>query len=160
VFAKIHHRRAIGLTAVWSLDIGRAEDGEQSLGGARYRGGYARGRPVGTFLAGGAIHGNWAFAAYAESGGILNPVRILVENTIAAIDLVYDDMIFRIAGVRCFRSEALHHRSIWRPAANEKTNGNWSSNTTLEEGADFARYDSLTPREREVLALVGERPAE
>jgi hypothetical protein len=59
------------------------------------------------------------------------------ENTIAAIDLVDDGVIFRVAAVRRFRSEALHQPVDLAPVANEKSNPNWSSNTTLEEGADF-----------------------
>jgi hypothetical protein len=77
-------------------------------------------------------------------GVVLNytPTRILYvsepfENSIAAIDLVDDGVIFRVAAVRRFRSEAFHHPVDLAPVANEKTNPNWSSNTTLEEGADF-----------------------
>ena len=46
-------------------------------------------------------------------------------------------MIFRAAAVRCFHSEALNHPVDLAPAANEKNDQNWSSNTTLEGGADF-----------------------
>ena len=77
-------------------------------------------------------------------GVILNytPTRILYvsepfENTIAAIDIFDDGVIFRVKTVRRFRSEALHQPVDLAPAVNEKSNLNWSSNTTLEEGADF-----------------------
>jgi hypothetical protein len=77
-------------------------------------------------------------------GVILNytPTRILYvsepfENTIVAIDLVDDGVIFRVAAVRRFHSEALDHPVDLAPVANEKSDPNWSSNTTLEEGADF-----------------------
>jgi hypothetical protein len=71
-----------------------------------------------------------------------NPTRILYvsepfENTIAAIDLIDDGVIFRVAAVRRLRSEALQHPVDLAPVANEKSDPNWSSNTTLEEGADF-----------------------
>jgi hypothetical protein len=77
-------------------------------------------------------------------GVVLNyaPTRILYvsepfENTIAAIELVDDGVIFRVAAVRRFRSEVLNHPVDLAPVANEKSNPDWSSNTTLEEGADF-----------------------
>src|SRR5262245_1170923 len=36
---------------------------------------------VGTFLPGGPIHDNPAFAAYTQPGAVLDPVRILVGST-------------------------------------------------------------------------------
>jgi hypothetical protein len=77
-------------------------------------------------------------------GVILNytPTRILYvsepfENTIAAIDLSDDGVIFRAAAVRRFHSEALNHPVDLAPAVNEKNDQNWSSNTTLEGRADL-----------------------
>ena len=100
-------------------------------------------------------------------GVILNytPTRILYvsepfENTIAAIDLVDDGVIFRVAAVRRFYSEALNHPVDLAPVANEKSNPNWSSNTTLEEGADFYvanRGDNTIVRMRQDGTVVAVR---
>jgi hypothetical protein len=71
----------IGLAAVGSLDIVRAEGKEQSLRGRIIAVGIPGASAisaVGTFLAGGPIHDNLAFAAYTQPGRILDPVRILV----------------------------------------------------------------------------------
>jgi hypothetical protein len=77
-------------------------------------------------------------------GVILNysPTRILYvsepfENAIVAIDLNDDGVIFRMGGVRRFRSEALNEPVDLAPAENETVNTNWASNTTLDVGADF-----------------------
>lgn len=103
-------------------------------------------------------------------GVVLNytPTRILYvsepfENTIAAIDLVDDGVIFRVAAVRRFRSEALHHPVDLAPVANEKSDPNWSSNTTLEEGADFYvanRGDNTIVRMRQDGTVVAVRRVE
>jgi hypothetical protein len=103
-------------------------------------------------------------------GVILNytPTRILYvsepfENTIAAIDLIDDGVIFRVKAVRRFRSEALHHPVDLAPVANEKTNSNWSANTTLEEGADFYvanRGDNTIIRMRQDGTVVAVRRVE
>jgi hypothetical protein len=100
-------------------------------------------------------------------GVILNytPTRILYvsepfANSIAAIDLSDDGVIFRVAAVRRLRSEALHHPVDLAPAANEKNNSNWSSNTTLEEGADFYvanRGDNTIVRMRQDGTIVAVR---
>jgi hypothetical protein len=82
------------------------------------------------------------------------------ENTIAAIDLVDDGVIFRVAAVRRFYSEALNHPVDLAPVANEKSNPNWSSNTTLEEGADFYvanRGDNTIVRMRQDGTVVAVR---
>jgi hypothetical protein len=77
-------------------------------------------------------------------GAILNytPTRILYvtepfENRIAALDLADDGVVFRVAGVRRLWSTALNLPVDLAPAEIETANPNWSSNTTLEEGADF-----------------------
>ena len=77
-------------------------------------------------------------------GAIVNysPTRILyvsepVEDSITAIDLTDDGVIFRVAGVRRFQSEALNEPVDLAPAEIETSNPNWASNTTLEEKADF-----------------------
>jgi len=101
-------------------------------------------------------------------GVVLNytPTRILYvsepfENTIAAIDLVDDGVIFRVAEpVRRLRSEALNHPVDLAPVENEKTNPDWSSNTTLEEGADFYvanRGDNTIVRMRQDGTVVAVR---
>jgi len=103
-------------------------------------------------------------------GVVLNytPTRILYvsepfENTIATIDLVDDGVIFRVAAVRHIRSEALHHPVDLAPVSNEKTNLNWSSNTTLEEGSDFYvanRGDNTIVRMRQDGTVVAVRHVE
>jgi hypothetical protein len=77
-------------------------------------------------------------------GVILNyiPTRILyvsepLEDRIAALDLIDDGVIFRAGRMRRFHSEALNQPIDLAPAEIETSNPNWSSNTTLEEGADF-----------------------
>ncbi len=77
-------------------------------------------------------------------GVILNysPSRILYvsepfENSIVALDLVDDGLIFRVAGVRRFYSKALNHPIDLAPATIETRDLNWSSNTTLDVGSDF-----------------------
>jgi hypothetical protein len=77
-------------------------------------------------------------------GVILNysPSRILYvsepfENSIAAIDLADDGVIFRVAGLRRFCSKALNRPIDLAPATVETSDLNWSSNTTLDVGAEF-----------------------
>jgi hypothetical protein len=73
----------IGLTAFGSLDIVRAEGKEQPLRGRIIAVGIPGASAisaVGTFLAGGPIHDDPAFAAYAQPGRILDPVRSLVGS--------------------------------------------------------------------------------
>jgi hypothetical protein len=77
-------------------------------------------------------------------GVILNysPTRILYvsepfQDSIVAIELIDDGVIFRVGSVRRFRSEALDQPVDLAPAENETVNPNWSSNTTLDVGADF-----------------------
>jgi hypothetical protein len=73
----------IGLAAVGSLDIVRAEGKEQPLRGRIIAVGIPGASAisaVGTFLAGGPIHDDPAFAAYTQSGRILDPVRLLVGS--------------------------------------------------------------------------------
>jgi hypothetical protein len=77
-------------------------------------------------------------------GALLNyrPTRILYvaepfNHSIAALDLSDDGVIFRVARVRRCLSDALHHPIDLAPAAMETQDTNWSSNTTLDVGADF-----------------------
>jgi hypothetical protein len=77
-------------------------------------------------------------------GVILNysPTRILYvsepfQNTIAALDLTDDGVIFRVAQVRRLRAKELNQPVDLAPATNETSDPNWSSNTTLDVGADF-----------------------
>ena len=85
------------------------------------------------------------------------------ENTIAAIELVDDGVIFRVAAIRRFRSKVLNHPVDLAPVANEKSNPDWSSNTTLEEGADFYvanRGDNTIVRMRQDGTVVAVRRVE
>jgi hypothetical protein len=77
-------------------------------------------------------------------GVLLNysPMRILYVsepfcNSIAALDLSDDGVIFRVLRVRRYRSQALDHPIDLAPAAMETQNNNWASNTTLDVHADF-----------------------
>lgn len=100
-------------------------------------------------------------------GVILNytPVRTLFvsepfQNTIAAIDLVDDGMIFRVGAIRRIHSEALNEPIDLAPAEIESENPNWASNTTIEEGADFYvanRRDNTIVRMRQDGTVVAVR---
>jgi len=77
-------------------------------------------------------------------GVLLNysPTRILYvsepfNNSIAALDLVDDGVIFHVAQVRRYCPEALDCPIDLAPAAMETEDTNWSSNTTLDVSADF-----------------------
>jgi hypothetical protein len=77
-------------------------------------------------------------------GVLLNysPTRILYvsepfHNAIAALDLVDNGVIFRVARVRRCRSVVLSHPVDLAPAVMETQDTNWASNTTLDVGADF-----------------------
>jgi hypothetical protein len=77
-------------------------------------------------------------------GVLLNysPTRILYvsepfENSIAAIDLTDDGVIFRVAGVRRLSSEALDQPVDLAPVVMETSDPNWASNTTLDVQADL-----------------------
>jgi hypothetical protein len=77
-------------------------------------------------------------------GVILNysPTRILYvtepfDNTIAALHLADDGLVFYVAEIRRIRSRALDQPVDMAPVAIETTNPNWASNTTLDAGADF-----------------------
>ena len=100
-------------------------------------------------------------------GVILNytPVRTLfvsepLRNTIAAIDLIDDGVIFRVGAIRRIHSEALNEPIDMAPAEIETENPNWASNTTLEEGADFYvanRRDNTIVRMRQDGTVVAVR---
>ena len=77
-------------------------------------------------------------------GVLLNysPTRILFisepfENSITAIDLTDDGVVFRPGAVRRFRTEVLDHPVDLAPVSIETENPNWASNTTLDVGSDF-----------------------
>jgi hypothetical protein len=59
------------------------------------------------------------------------------EHTIAVLALVDDGTIFRVAAVHRFHAGALNQPVDLAPAASETEDPDWSSNTTLEEEADF-----------------------
>src|SRR5215475_467045 len=100
-------------------------------------------------------------------GVILNytPTRILYvsepsRNTIAAIDLIDDGVIFRVGAVRRIHSEAFNEPIDLAPAEIETEAPNWASNTTLEEGADFYvanRRDNTIVRMRQDGTVVAVR---
>ena len=89
-------------------------------------------------LAGGAS------PTYAVPSTLLNyfPNRILYvsepfENSIAAVDLTDDGVIFRMGGARHLCSEALDHPVDLAPVVQETSDPNWASNTTLDVQSDF-----------------------
>jgi hypothetical protein len=100
-------------------------------------------------------------------GAILNyaPTRILYvsepfENSIAAIDLTDDGVIFRVLRVRRLRSEALNQPVDLAPVEIETSDPNWSSNTTLDVGSDFYvanRGDNTIVRMRQDGSVVAIR---
>jgi len=77
-------------------------------------------------------------------GAIVNytPTRILYlsepfANSILALELSDDGSVFHVAGMRRIFSDVLNQPVDLAPAEIETEHPNWSSNTTLEEGADF-----------------------
>src|SRR5262249_46300482 len=73
----------VGVTAIGSLNAGGAEGKKPDLIGrivAIGIPGVSAISPVGSFLPGGPIHDNPAFAAFTQSGRILDPARILVGS--------------------------------------------------------------------------------
>ncbi len=83
-----------------------------------------------------------------REGVILNwtPTLILFvsepfKNQIAAVDIAPDpagpSAVFRVTGVRHFRSEALNEPVDLTPVVIETDDRNFSSNTSLNEGSDF-----------------------
>lgn len=100
-------------------------------------------------------------------GVILNyaPTRILYvtepfEDRIVALDLIDDGVVFRVAGVRRLRSPVLDGPVDLAPAQIETEDPDWSSNTTLEEAADFYvanRGNNTIVRLRQDGTVVGVR---
>src|SRR5215472_14731854 len=78
---------ALMITAIASINVGKADDKRDNQQPLRGRvvalgiPGAAAISAVGTFLPGGPIHENPAFAAFTLPGRVLDPVRILVGST-------------------------------------------------------------------------------
>jgi hypothetical protein len=77
-------------------------------------------------------------------GVVLNysPTRILYvsepfQNSIAAIALTDDGVVFHAGGVTHMHSSALNQPVDLAPVAIETSNPNWAANTTLDVGSDF-----------------------
>jgi hypothetical protein len=71
-----------------------------------------------------------------------SPTRILYvsepfENSIAAITLSDDGVVFHVASIRRIHSRFLYQPVDLAPAEMETGNPDWSSNTTLDVGSDF-----------------------
>jgi hypothetical protein len=125
--------------------------------------------PVGTIgpLTGRRWSGDEAGGVSPRLGVILNysPKRILYvsepfQDSIAAIELTDDGVIFRVAGVRRIHSRALNQPIDLAPAEIETSNPNWASNTTLEVQADFYvanRGDNTIVRMRQDGSVVAVR---
>jgi hypothetical protein len=94
-----------------------------------------------------------------------SPTRILYvsepfENSIAAIELTDDGVIFRVVGVRRFHPEGLNEPIDLAPAEIETSNPDWASNTTLDVGSDFYvanRGDNTIVRMRQDGTVVAGR---
>jgi hypothetical protein len=105
--------------------------------------------------------------ALPRVGVILNysPARILyvsepLTNTIRVIQLTDDGSIFRVASVHRIHSDSLNEPIDLAPAELETHDPNWSSNTTLEIGADFYvanRGDNTIARMRQDGTVVAIR---
>ncbi len=59
------------------------------------------------------------------------------EDRIAVLDITHDNVVFRVAGVRHFESDALHHPVDLAPVTMETTDHGFASNTTLDSDSDF-----------------------
>jgi hypothetical protein len=82
--------------------------------------------------------------AQPRVGVLLNysPTRILYvsepfENSIVALHLSDDGVVFHVAGVRRIRSEALDQPVDLAPVSIETGDNNWAANTTLDVQSDF-----------------------
>jgi hypothetical protein len=103
-------------------------------------------------------------------GVLLNysPSRILFvsepfTNSIAAIGLSDDGVVFHIASVSRIHSEALNQPVDLAPVAMETSNTNWASNTTLDVQADFYvanRGDNTIVHMRQDGTIVARRRVE
>jgi len=106
-------------------------------------------------------------SATPRLGAILNytPVRILYvsepfENSIAAIALFDDGVMFLVARVHHLHSGALNQPVDLAPAEIETSALDWASNTTLDAGADFYvanRGDNTIVRMRQDGSIVAKR---
>ena len=102
-----------------------------------------------------------------RAGVLLNysPSRILYvsepfTNSIAAIGLSDDHVVFHIASVNRLHSEALNEPIDLAPVTMETSNTNWASNTTLDVQADFYvanRGDNTIVHMRQDGTLVAQR---
>jgi hypothetical protein len=100
-------------------------------------------------------------------GVLLNysPSRILYvsepfANSIAAIALSDDGVVFHVAGVSRIHSPALNQPIDLAPVAMETSNPNWASNTTLDVQADFYvanRGDNTLVHMRQDGTVIGQR---
>lgn len=59
------------------------------------------------------------------------------ENSIAALDLTDDGVVFHVASIRHITSEALNQPVDLAPVTIETTDTNWAANTTLDVQSDF-----------------------
>jgi hypothetical protein len=105
--------------------------------------------------------------AQPRVGVLLNysPTRILYvsepfENSIAALDLTDDGVVFHVAGVRRIRSESLNQPVDLAPVTIETSDNNWAANTTLDVQSDFYvanRGDNTIARLRQDGTVVAVR---
>ena len=100
-------------------------------------------------------------------GVLLNysPTRILyvsepTANSIAAIALADDGVVFHVASISRIHSRALNHPVDLAPVMTETTATNWAANTTLDIGSDFYvanRGDNTIVRMRQDGTVVAVR---
>jgi hypothetical protein len=82
--------------------------------------------------------------AQPRVGALVNysPSRVLYvsepfENSIAALTLTDDGLVFHVASVQHMKSEALNEPIDMAPVVIESSDPNWSSNTTLDVNSDI-----------------------
>jgi hypothetical protein len=100
-------------------------------------------------------------------GVLLNysPSRILyvsdaLANSIAAITLTDDGVVFHVAGISRIRSAVLNQPIDLAPVQMETSDPNWASNTTLDIQADFYvanRGDNTLVHMRQDGTVIGQR---
>jgi hypothetical protein len=86
-----------------------------------------------------------------------------LENSIAALDLTDDGVVFHVADVRRISSEVLNEPVDLAPVMIETSDPNWAANTTLDVQSDFYvanRGDNTIVRMRQDGTVVAVREVE
>jgi hypothetical protein len=86
-----------------------------------------------------------------------------LENSIAALDLTDDGVVFHVADLRRISSEVLNEPVDLAPVTIETSDPNWAANTTLDVQSDFYvanRGDNTIVRMRQDGTVVAVREVE